>query len=142
METKIDDKILAMVASEILRNDSDGEFRQIISTLSPKYHKLNRLVSGLKMAHANGTVKIDKNVSKAIETVLAAAIEADNLKRSSIGGMKKEADKFLSKLIIKTLKIAQKTLAMLLVLSPMKIGVAYNAMQSAIKFLEKELLKK
>jgi len=124
--------ILEFTISELLMNDCDGAYRASLSNLSNKYAKLEKWRIASKK-------NIDQDVLNATKIVVEAVSQADLLSKQA--DFEKNAS-FLIKIMVKTLKIAQKMLAALLVTSPLKVGVAYNAMHNVIKFLEKSLLKK
>jgi hypothetical protein len=124
--------IIEFTVSELLQNDQNNMYRSALSDLSKKYSKLEKWKTASKR-------QIDKEVLDATKIVIDAILQVDSLMKQA--NFDKNAS-FITKIMIKTLKIAQKILAALLVTSPLKVGIAYNAMHNVIKYLEKSLLKK
>ena len=114
--------IVNLVVENLLLNDN-GEYRSALSILSRKYSqiKIDRVASR----------RCSKEVMKSCEIAIEAAIKADELSKQKTAGL-------LNKILIKTLKIAQAALAIFLLKSPFKVGLAYNALHNVIKYLEHE----
>lgn len=125
-------QIVSMTIDELLENDANNEYRCALSRLSNKYSRFREYRTASK-------VSVDNDVLVATETIIQAALQADNLLKQA--DFDREAG-LITKVIIKTLQVAQKVLAGLLITSPVKVGIAYNAMHNVIKFLEKEMRKK
>lgn len=114
--------ILELVVKNLLMHDN-GDYRSALSILSRKYSqlKVDKIASR----------RCSKEVLQSCEIVVKAAIKADELSKQKTAGL-------LNKVLIKTLKIAQAALALFLLKSPFRIGLAYNALHNVIKFLERE----
>lgn len=123
---------LEFVVSELLENDIESLYQSSLNSLSNKYSRLKNWKTASK-------VQEDALVLEATKIVVDAAIQFDFLSKQS--NFEKESG-LITNIMLKTLKIAQKILAGLLLKSPLKIGIAYNAMHNAIKFLEKGIKKK
>ena len=121
--------ILSLVISELKR---DNEYHNALSELQQ-----------LKRYGFYFTVKkncqISDNVREATKIIVSAAIQVDSLQKQA--SFNKDAS-FISKIMLKTLKITQKMLAGMLLANPIKISIAYNALHNVIKFLEKSSLSK
>ena len=124
--------ILEKSINEILKND-DGVYQEHLNILSDRYSNLNQWKTSSK------NKEIDENVLRSLEIVVKASLDADFLLNQKL---KFSAGDFLNKILIKTLKIAQASLATLLFKTPFRVGLAYNALHHVIKFLEKEMVKK
>jgi hypothetical protein len=122
--------ILELFTNELLKNDIDGQYAGAIKLYSSKYPQLKKIAF-------KGTTP-DDLIKKTTELVLENIIEADFLFKQA--EHYKEAG-FIMNIIIKTLKIAQKMLAALLFQSPFRVGIAYNALHSVIKFFEQKKKK-
>ena len=128
--------ILEKTIETLLDNDKGNIYQSHLNHLCDRYSSLSNWKTASK------TKDIDKIVMQALEVVVKAASDADFLykehsKIAAGGGFKG----FITKVILKTLKIAQATLAVLLIKSPLKVGIAYNAMHHVIKYLEREMRK-
>ena len=115
----------------------DDEYRCHLAYLRKEFPKLRRW-----------SVELPKNftpnndILESTRLVINASIEADCIYNQAI--MDKSFNKqasFISKIIIKTLKIAEKALALLIFQNPLKVGFAYSALHQVIKFFEKQLKK-
>jgi len=124
--------VLSLIVSELLEKDVDSLYRNSINFLGHKYSKLRQ------WKNASISQEPDKEILEATKIVIDAAIQFDILCKQS--SFEKESG-LISNIMLKTLKIAQKVLAGLLLSSPLKIGIAYNAMHNVIKFLEKKKIK-
>jgi len=118
---------------ELLEHDINNVYGNCLNVLSHKYSRLNTYRVASKKED------VDDIVMKATLTAIDAVFQADILFKQA--NFDKEAG-MITKIILKTLKIAQKILAGLLIKSPLKVGIAYNAMHNVIKFIEKEIIKK
>jgi len=124
--------ILEKTISEILSKD-DGEYQAHLNFLSERYPDLKHWKTSSKVK------KIDENILKSLEIIVKASLDADFLINQK---EKFAAGNFLNKIVLKTLKVAQTTLATLLFKTPLRVGLAYNALHMVIKYLEKEIKKK
>jgi len=124
--------IIQIVTSNLLENDVDGLYRQSLSLLSNKDSRLKKF----KIA---STKVQDEHVLEATKVVIDAALQVDSLLKQA--NFEKESMGIIKSLVLKTLKIAQKILAGLLLLSPLRVGIAYNAMYNVIKYFEKRFTK-
>ena len=125
--------ILQNLIQDLLKNDIDNCYQRHLNFLSKKNHQLKQWETSLKIG------KIDDNVLEALKIVVNAGIESQIIQKYS--SFNKDAG-LINKIMLKSLKIAQKILAVLLLQSPFKIGIAYNAMQNVIKFLQKQMKTK
>jgi len=124
-------QIFEATIQQLLEQDYNGDYKKSLSELSSKYSRL--------MKYKNASLnKADPIVLEACEIVLQTISKVDALYKQS--NFDKESG-FITNIMIKTLEVAQKLLSTLLVKSPMKVGVAYNAMHNVIKFLRKEMKK-
>jgi hypothetical protein len=126
------ENILDLCIFELLNNDKEYTYRKALSVLSQKYSRVEK-----KYIIAKNT-NVDSDILEATKIIVEASLQADILLKQS--KFVKDAT-ILTKIILKTLKIAQKILAGLLLKSPLKIGIAYNALHNVIKFLEKSMIK-
>ena len=125
-------EILDFFVSELLSHDKNDLYGEYINVLSSKFNRIKKYKTASKKD------VVDKEMLKIIESVFNSVQQADILyKQASFG----KNSAFLTKVVLKTLQVAQKMLAGLLIKDPFKIGVAYNAMHNVIKYLEKELKK-
>ena len=125
--------VLDLIVSELLENDVDNLYRYSLGYLGQRYSRLNKLrIATIKE-------EPDKYVLEATKVLIDAAIQFDTLYKQS--NFEKESG-LITNIMIKTLKISQKILAGLLLISPLKVGIAYNALHNVIKFLEKKKVKK
>lgn len=125
--------ILEFSISKLIENDKTGEYRASVNNLSKRYSKLNFWKTSSKNQDN------DEIVDEATKIYVDAILHADSLYKQA--EFSKNSG-FITKIILKTLKIAQKMLATLLFKSPLKVGIAYNAMHNVIKYLEREMKKK
>lgn len=121
--------VLDLVISELLENDVDNIYRSSLNSLGQRYSKLSRWKTASKLPEP------DEEVLEATKVMIDAALQVDTLCKQS--NFEKDSG-LINNIMLKALKIAQKILAGLLLKSPLKIGIAYNAMHNVIKFLEKQ----
>ena len=122
--------IFELSVKELLKNDFNNLYKNHLSHLSNKYVKLK------KWFKTANKIEEDEIVLEATKVFLENVLHADQfLKQTHF----EKKSKFVTKIIIKTLKVALKILAGLLLKNPFKVGIAYNAMHNVIKHLEKEL---
>lgn len=130
---------ITKTANYLLENDINGEYRSAIRRLGFEYDSLL-----LFNKSAGSDKEPDEDILEATRIALDAAKAANELFIAA--AVKKKDDEvdlgFYTKAVLKTLKIAQTMLAGLLPKSPLKIGIAYNAMQFVLKFVKKKLIKK
>lgn len=124
--------VLEFSVSELLKNDDEKAYRFALSDFSVKISKLKRW----KIANKKN---VDDVVKEATKVYMDAILSVDSLLKQA--DFEKNSG-FVTKVIVKTLKVAQKMLATMLIKNPVKVGIAYNAMHNVIKFLEKEMKKK
>ena len=124
--------IFEQTVEDILSSDSSNDYQIALNRLAFKYPHLRRWAKKVE-----GDVNFE--VLNALEIVVRAGMDADGMQ-----GMSKSIKTagFINRMMIKALKIAQKILAVLLLKSPFKIGIAYNALHNAIKFLELQAVPK
>lgn len=125
--------ILELAISELLKNDKDKLYRNALSFLASKHSKLKKWKTASKVAN------VDQQVLEVTKLIVSVALQADAMLKQA--SFEKEAG-FIWSIMMKTLRITQKILAGLLVMSPWKVGVAYNALYNVIKILDKNKLKK
>jgi hypothetical protein len=119
--------------SHIIENDDCGVYSSHIAFLAKKSKTstLFETSSKLKIAASENHLN-DPIISDTLKIIINACNEADILYKNSF---KKEAG-FITKVIIKTLKVAQAALATMLLKSPVRVAIAYNALHFVIKHLE------
>lgn len=78
------------------------------------------------------TASIDNDENKALSIMIDACEKADVIYKNAF---QKESG-FITKIVIKTLKVAQAALATMLLKSPFRVALAYNALHLVIKKLE------
>lgn len=127
--------ILEKTINNILEND-DGTYQNHLNFLSSQYLELKKWESASKMASKSD---VNEDVLEVLEIVVKASLDADFLLNQRV---KFSASDFLNKVVIKTLKVAQTALATLLFKTPFRVGLAYNALHSVIKYLDREMKKK
>jgi len=127
--------ILEKTINNILEND-DGTYQNHLNFLSSQYPELKKWESASKMASKSD---VNEDVLEVLEIVVKASLDADFLLNQRV---KFSASDFLNKVVIKTLKVAQTALATLLFKTPFRVGLAYNALHSVIKYLDREMKKK
>ena len=127
--------ILEKTINNILKND-DGTYQNHLNFLSSQYLELKKWESASKMASKSD---VNEDVLEVLEIVVKASLDADFLLNQRV---KFSASDFLNKVVIKTLKVAQTALATLLFKTPFRVGLAYNALHSVIKYLDREMKKK
>lgn len=125
-------EIADMLLKELVAHDADWSYQKSLSVLSSKYNSLHEYKTASKE-------EVDEIVLEATRIAYDAVQQADFLLKQS--NFEKESS-LLTKIVLKTLKVAQKMLAGLLLKNPLKVGIAYNAMHNVIKFLEKQLKEK
>lgn len=129
--------ILQKSIDSLLEFDKNGIYQNHLNHLCGDYSNLAKWKTASKVENP------DVDVLKSLEIIIKAASDADFIyKNYKIAAKGKGAKGFISKVILKTLKLAQTALAVLLIKNPLKIGIAYNAMHRVIKFLEREMIKK
>jgi hypothetical protein len=93
------------------------------------------------------TTNVDSDVLDSLEILVKASLEADFIYENETKLAAKKEKKppvkgFVNKLVLKTLKVAEGMLAIMILKNPIKMGLAYNALHFAIKWLEEDIRKK
>lgn len=122
--------LLNKLIDNIVKNDHDGIYTAHIAHLGNKRPILKKW--------AGKNINDDKTITNVINIAVNAVSEADVLLEHYKQASEKQATIFLP-LIVKTLKIASKALAVMLLTSPLKVGVAYSALHVVIKEFEKRI---
>lgn len=117
----------------VLQQDKDNYYRDHITHLS------NNLSVLKKYAVKSDRTEYDTDTLEVLKFAFKSIHEAENIYATA--GFEKQSKNFLNKLVLKTLKIAQASLAVLLFKTPLRVAVAYNALQWVIKYLQKEMEK-
>jgi hypothetical protein len=127
--------IIEQTIKHLLRHDYLHEYQAAINVLCDKYSKLTQWKN--EISFLPSSVVIDS-----CEIAIKAAIEADyyaNNQDFKFAGI-------VTKLMLKSLKIAQGVLSLMLIKSPLKVAIAYNALHWVINLIEgkenKEHIKK
>jgi hypothetical protein len=119
--------ILEKTIEYLLQEDSSQEFQSAINSLCKKYSKLEQWKKEVD-------IQPSSIVLDSCDIALSAALDADYYQYNQdfrVAGM-------VTKLMLKSLKIAQGILALMLIKSPLKVAVAYNALHWVIQSIEKK----
>ena len=119
--------------ANVLQQDQGSFYRDHIARLGSTSSALK------KYAAKTERTEFDSEVLESLKIAFKGLHEAENISISA--SFEKQSKNFLNKLVLKTLKIAQASLAVLLFKTPLRVAVAYNALQWVIKYLQKELEK-
>jgi hypothetical protein len=117
----------------VLVQDKDNYYRDHIAHLSDSFVGLK------KYASKTERTEFDVDTLQALKIAYKSLQEAEEMTKNS--AFEKESKNFLNKLLLKTLKIAQASLGLLLFKTPLRVAIAYNALHWVIKYLDKELKK-
>ena len=118
--------VLEKTIEELLKQDIDGQYTAAINLRYSRFGK-------------KSSIEPDDLVKKTVNIIFSNIEEAEALFKQA--SFYKDAG-FIMKIILKTLKIAQKMLVALLFQSPFRVGIAYNALHVVIKYFERESKKK
>jgi hypothetical protein len=117
----------------VFAQDTNGYYRDHIACLSKDFVGLQ------KFASKTERTEFDADTLQALKIAIIAIQEAEEIQKNA--AFEKESKNFLNKLLLKTLQIAQKSLALLLFKTPLRVAIAYNALHWVIAYLSKELKK-
>ena len=111
----------------IISLDKSDDCRKCLSLFRIQHPKLKKSIIASK---------IDDELFDACKIAVDACRKADNLLNQK-KAFSKDAG-FITKAVLKILKLAQGSLAFLLLKSPLRVAFAYTALHTVIKYLEKE----
>jgi len=119
--------IIEQTVEHLLLNDDAHEYQAALNVLCAKYSKLEQWKKECSVEPSAVTLET-------CEILVKAAIEADYYQYNQhfkVAGM-------VTRLMLKSLKIAQGVLALMLVKSPLKVAIAYNSLHWVIKSIEEK----
>lgn len=114
------------ILAKIIEDDFELDYQRHINILSKKHKYLK------KWASSDVHLSPDPVITEALETIFKTC---SYINKESI--LQKESG-LIFNVALKALKIAQGILAVLLLKDPIRVGIAYTALHSVIKTLQKD----
>lgn len=122
----MDKSMLDRIIEELLETDKTGSYQAAINQLVPTTPEL-------QMWRTDASIEPEKPILDTLRIITGSlkVTTADKTKQAGV----------ITKIMLKSLQIAQTALLGLLFKSPVRVGLAYNTLHSVIKFLKRDILK-